>query len=82
MGGYRTTVEPQRVDDPRADSEWKADPGLPNLVHGEGDAVSWKSKFPPLIQLLPVLFITRVVVVIARLGLFLPNRCQGIESIQ
>ncbi|KUJ13583.1 uncharacterized protein LY89DRAFT_687621 [Mollisia scopiformis] len=30
----RRTEEPQRTDSSRADSEWKADPGLGNLVHG------------------------------------------------
>ncbi|KAL3426380.1 hypothetical protein PVAG01_03171 [Phlyctema vagabunda] len=32
-GSHRSTEEPQRVDSARADAEWKADPGLGNLVH-------------------------------------------------
>ncbi|KFY21559.1 hypothetical protein V493_07296 [Pseudogymnoascus sp. VKM F-4281 (FW-2241)] len=28
------TDSPQVKDSPRADAEWKADPGLSNLVHG------------------------------------------------
>jgi hypothetical protein len=37
---YRTTEEPQREDSSRADAEWKADPGLGNLVHGADGQVS------------------------------------------
>ncbi|EPE26336.1 hypothetical protein GLAREA_02248 [Glarea lozoyensis ATCC 20868] len=33
-GSYRTTEEPQKVDSARADAEWKANPGLKDLVHG------------------------------------------------
>jgi len=46
-GIYRKTEEPQRVDDPRADSEWKVDPGLEKLVHGtdqEGSEVDRSAK--------------------------------------
>ena len=36
----RRTEEPQRTDSARADAEWKADPGLDNLVHGADGQVS------------------------------------------
>ena len=39
-GMNRRTEEPQRTDDPRADAEWKANPGLENLVHGADKEVS------------------------------------------
>jgi hypothetical protein len=31
-----TTQEPQRTDSSRADAEWKADPGLGNVIHDGG----------------------------------------------
>jgi hypothetical protein len=34
-----TTQEPQRVDSSRADAEWKADPGLGDIIHGADGAV-------------------------------------------
>lgn len=34
------TDSPQVKDSPRADAEWKADPGLSNLVHGSDGSVS------------------------------------------
>jgi hypothetical protein len=37
---FRKTVDPQRVDDPRADAEWRADPGLGNILHGVSGTVS------------------------------------------
>jgi hypothetical protein len=36
----RRTEDPQRVDSTRADAEWKADPGLGNLVHDADGPVS------------------------------------------
>lgn len=39
-GSYRSAEEPQRVDSTRADKEWKADPGLGNVVHGADAKVS------------------------------------------
>jgi hypothetical protein len=36
----RRTEDPQRVDSGRADAEWKADPGLDNLVHDADGPVS------------------------------------------
>ncbi|KFY37449.1 hypothetical protein V494_04746 [Pseudogymnoascus sp. VKM F-4513 (FW-928)] len=45
------TESPQVVDSPRADSEWKADPGLSTLVHGsEGSSqeVDRSNKTAPL----------------------------------
>ncbi|PQE06816.1 hypothetical protein CJF30_00008686 [Rutstroemia sp. NJR-2017a BBW] len=43
----RRTEDPQRVDSSRADAEWKADPGLGNLVHdadGPGSEVNRSAK--------------------------------------
>ncbi|KAN0089727.1 hypothetical protein V8E51_019987 [Hyaloscypha variabilis] len=43
----RRTQEPQRSDSSRADAEWKANPGLGNLVHGsdtEGSDVDRSGK--------------------------------------
>jgi len=37
---YRKTEEPQKVDSSRADAEWKADPGIGNIVHGADGQVS------------------------------------------
>jgi hypothetical protein len=37
---YFATKEPQRIDDPRADAEWKADPGLGNIIHDSDFPVS------------------------------------------
>ncbi|KFZ20524.1 hypothetical protein V501_00078 [Pseudogymnoascus sp. VKM F-4519 (FW-2642)] len=34
------TDSPQVKDSSRADAEWKADPGLSNLVHGSDGSVS------------------------------------------
>jgi hypothetical protein len=39
-GMDRRTEEPQSVDSTRADTEWKADSGLGNLVHGADGQVS------------------------------------------
>ncbi|PVH85159.1 hypothetical protein DL98DRAFT_583753 [Cadophora sp. DSE1049] len=49
-GLNRKTEEPQRVDDARADAEWKADPGLGNLAHGadqQGSEVDRSAKAAP-----------------------------------
>lgn len=35
----RTAEEPQRVDTSRAAAEWKADPGLGNIIHGNNEPV-------------------------------------------
>ena len=37
---YRKTEDPQTVDSPRADSEWKADPAIGELSHGRDGPVS------------------------------------------
>ncbi|KFY66635.1 hypothetical protein V496_01968 [Pseudogymnoascus sp. VKM F-4515 (FW-2607)] len=45
----RETDSPQVKDSPRADAEWKADPGLSNLVHGsEGSGAKSSNKDAPL----------------------------------
>lgn len=45
---FRKTEDPQRVDDPRADAEWKANPGLREIVHGvEGTVNLPFISFPP-----------------------------------
>jgi hypothetical protein len=36
----RQTEDPQTVDAPRADAEYKADPGLHTITHGAGPTVS------------------------------------------
>ncbi|KIM98229.1 hypothetical protein OIDMADRAFT_20040 [Oidiodendron maius Zn] len=33
----RTAEEPQRVDASRAAAEWKADPGLDSIIHGNNE---------------------------------------------
>lgn len=40
----RTTEEPQRVDTSRAAAEWKADPGLDNIIHGNNEPVRDQSR--------------------------------------
>jgi len=37
---FRKTQDPPTVDSPTADAEWKADPGLGNIVHGVEGTVS------------------------------------------
>jgi hypothetical protein len=35
----RPTEDPQTVDSPIADTEWKVDPGVHPIIHGAGDTV-------------------------------------------
>jgi hypothetical protein len=37
---FRKTQDTQKVDSPTADAEWKADPGLENIVHSLEGTVS------------------------------------------
>jgi hypothetical protein len=37
---FMATEEPQRVDSSRADAEWKADPGLGNIIHDKDSKAS------------------------------------------
>ena len=37
---FRKTQDPQKVDSPIANAEWKADPGLRDIVHGVEAKVS------------------------------------------